>query len=195
MVPLLVSAALALAAAPPAGAASTLMRNGGFEKPSVGSTYIVFSTGQTFPGWKVVGAPGNVGIVSGSFTQNGYTFPAKAGAQWLDLTGVSNSATGVAQRVKNLSPGSPYTLTFSVGNVSNPGGIFGTTSTVNVLVNGSPLMTAVNSKGAGTTTQVWQKFSKTFVAPTAITTISFINGDPSDDTNNGLDGVSLTAAP
>jgi Protein of unknown function (DUF642) len=193
MIWVLVAAAVALAA--PAGAASKLVRNGGFEKPSVGGTFIVFTTGQSFPGWTVVGAPGNVGIVAGTFTQNGYTFPAKAGAQWIDLTGLSNTATGVAQTVKNLVSGSPYTLTFFVGNVSNPGGIFGTTSTVNVLVNGAPLMTAVNSNGAGTTTQVWKKFTKTFLAPAATTTISFVNGDPANDTNNGLDGVSLSAAP
>jgi hypothetical protein len=188
--------ALTIAMAPAtAGAATKLVKNGGFEKPTVGGTFLVFATGQSFSGWTVVGASGDVGIVAGTFSQNGYTFPAKAGKQWLDLTGLDQAATGVEQTVKNLAPGSPYTLSFAVGNVSNPGGIFGTTSTVDVLVDGTPLMTAVNTKGAGTTTQVWKKFTKTFLAPATTATITFINGDPPTDTNNGLDAVALSPAP
>ena len=75
----------------------------------------------------------------------------------------------------------------------NPGGIFGTTSTVNVLVDGNPIFTAVNSKGAGSTSQVWKTFKVNFTAPSASTTVAFINGDPSSDTDNGLDAVKLVA--
>ena len=181
------------AAAVPAGAtaATNLVTDGGFETPGVGSGFSLFSTGQQFQGWTVVGASGNVGSVSGTFTQSGFTFPADSGKQWLDLTGESESATGVEQTVKNLAPGTRYTLSFAVGNVSNPGGIFGTTSTVQVFLNRASLMTATNANGSGTTTQVWQTFSKTFVAPAASVTISFINLDPASDTHNGLDAVTL----
>src|ERR1700722_13443831 len=79
---------------------ANLIKNGSFETPVANTgSYLVYSTGDTFAGWKVVGAAGNVGIVSGTFEQNGFTFPAVKGAQWLDLTGVSNSATGVQQTV------------------------------------------------------------------------------------------------
>lgn len=138
----------------------------------------------------MVGATGNVDIVSGTFTQNGFSFPAKGGQQWLDLTGTSNSATGVAQTI-STSPGSSHTLSFAIGNVYDPGGIFGVTSTVNVFVNGSLVATDTNSRGNGSTSMVWQTFHVSITAPTASTTIELINGDPSNDTANGLDAVKV----
>jgi hypothetical protein len=78
-----------------------------------------------------------------------------------------------------------------VGNVDDPGGLFGVTSTVNVMVNGVQVFTATNSKGAGQAKQVWRKFTTTITATSAHTTIAFINGDPSNDTDNGLDAISL----
>lgn len=178
-----------------AGAVSTqLIKNGSFEKPvvTVGG-YQVFSTGSTFSHWTAVGAPGNVAVVSGTFTQNGFTFPAKAGQQWVDLTGLSQTATGVSQTVAT-TPGIPYTLTFYVGNVYDPNGVFGSSSAIDVLVNGSLLMTAKNSKGMGTTTQVWKKFTIPISGVTSSTTIEFLNADPATDTNNGLDVVKLVPA-
>jgi hypothetical protein len=172
--------------------AGSLIKGGNFEKPVVPSGgSMTFSVGQTFGRWTVVGAPGAVSIVSGTFTQNGITFPAKKGKQWLDLTGFnSNSATGVAQTVATI-PGATYTLTFYVGNVVDPIGVFGTTSTVNVLVDGTPVFSATNSMGQGQNKQVWQKFTTTITAASSQTTIAFINGDPSSDFTNGLDGVKL----
>lgn len=172
--------------------AGNLIKDGNFEKPAVpAGGSMTFPTGQTFGRWTVVGAPGAVSVVSGTFTQNGITFPAKKRKQWLDLTGFnSNSATGVAQTVAT-TPGASYTLSFYVGNVVNPNGVFGTTSTVNVLVNGGQVFTATNSLGGGQSTQVWQKFTTTIMATSAQTTIAFVNGDPSSDFTNGLDAVKL----
>ncbi len=172
-------------------AATNLIRDSGFEKPVVGAgSYQNFNTGQSFSHWTVVGATGNVAIVSGTFTQNGFSFPAKSGQQWLDLTGTSNAATGIAQTM-STSPGSSHTLSFAVGNLYNPTGIFGVTSTVKVFVNGSLVATDTNSKGAGSTSMVWQTFHLSFTAPSASTTIELSNGDPSNDTLNGLDAVKL----
>ena len=190
----LLAGALAVALISPttALASTNLIKNGGFETPTVpGGSYAGYSTGQGFSHWTVVGASGNVDIVSGTFTQNGFSFPAKGGSQWLDLTGVSNTATGVAQTV-TTSPGSAYTLTFGVGNVYDPGGIFGVTSTVQIIVDGVQVASDTNSKGRGTPSMVWQTFHVGFTASAASTTIEFINGDPSNDTANGLDGVKLT---
>lgn len=173
-----------------ASATANLVQNGGFETPNVGTGYTLFNAGSSFTGWNVVGS-GNVAVVSGKFAQNGFTFPAKSGAQWLDLTGVSNSAAGVSQTVATKS-GKTYTLKFSVGNVYNPTGIFGVKSTVEVLVNGTKVFAAVNSKGKGKTKQVWKTFSLKVTAVSSSTSIEFLNGDPSNDTNNGLDAVSLT---
>lgn len=170
---------------------TNLIKNGGFEKPVVPiGSYEGFSTGQHFKHWTVTGATGNVAVVSTTFTQNGFTFPAQSGSQWLDLTGVSNSATGVTQTIPTTS-GATYMVTFWVGTVYDPGGIFGTTSTVDVLVNGTQILAATNSQMGGTA-QVWQKFKTHFTANSSSTAITFLNGDPSNDTNNGLDSVSIT---
>jgi len=183
-----------LLGAVPTARAANLIKDGGFEKPPTATgSYIVYDTGQTFEQWTVVGASGNVATVSGTFTQNGYSFPAKSGKAWLDLTGVSNTTTGVAQTIKTVV-GTTYDVTFWVGNVDDPGGIFGTTSTVDVYAGSTLLLAATNSKGKGSTKQVWQKFTTSFVATASTTTLSFINGDPSSDTNNGLDAVSVTPA-
>jgi hypothetical protein len=60
-----------------------------------------------------------------------------------------------------------------------------------VYVDGLLLTTALNTAGKGTDTQVWRGFAVKFTARTSETTITFINGDPADDTSNGLDDVSL----
>lgn len=57
----------------------------------------------------------------------------------MDLTGTSDlinrNLAGVAQTVKTTRK-TKYTLTFWVGNVSNPGGIFGIQSRVAVTLEG-----------------------------------------------------------
>ncbi len=145
----------------------------------------------TIPGWTVVGAPGDVAPVSGTFAQNGFSFPAEDGKQWIDLTGTSNTATGVQQTVTTV-PGVTYNLAFFVGNVVNPSGIFGTTSTINVFVNGQKVLAATNSGGSGTKTMNWKRFITSFVATSTSTKIGFINGDPANDNSNGLDNVSVS---
>ena len=88
--------------------------------------------------------------------------------------------------------GSHHTLTFEVGNVVDQTGPFGTSSTVKVKVNGAAVFSATNSRGAGLTHIVWQKFSVQITAPSTTTKILFLNGDPPSDTANGLDCVNLT---
>jgi hypothetical protein len=177
-------------------AASNLVRDGSFEKPVVAQgSYASFSTGQDFgPHWTVVGAAGNVAIVSGTFTQNGFSFPAKKGTQWLDLTGNGNTATGVAQTISTVA-GENYALTFYIGNLYNPGGIFGTTSTVDLQIDGANVASFTNKCGKGKTVLCWRKFSTDFVATGTQTTIAFINGDPANDTSNALDGVTVVPDP
>lgn len=171
-----------------------LISNGSFESPVVtAGSFQLFSTGGTFSGWSVVGATGNVAIVSGSFTQNGFSFPAEDGAQWLDLTGISNTATGIQQTIATTS-GQQYDLSFWVGNVSNPGGIFGTTSTVDLELNGTKVLTVTNSNANGQT-QAWQQFTFSFMATSSSTTLAFLNADPSNDTSNGIDNIVLTPEP
>lgn len=176
-----------------ASATTNLLKNGSFEKPVVPpGSFQDFATGQSFTGWTVVGAAGRVSIVSSTFQSQGFTFNAKAGAQWIDLTGDgSKTATGVAQSAAT-TPGTSYQLTFWVGNVNDPGGTFGASSTVKVLVNGVLKLTAVNSLHPTNHKQAWKEFTLTIQATSSHTKISFINGDPSTDDSNGLDAVQLS---
>jgi hypothetical protein len=115
---------------------------------------------------------------------------AQDGVQWLDLTGDgSNSTEGVRQIVSTI-PGDQYQLSFYVGNTTG-GGIFGTTSTVNVLLNGLPTFAATNSATDDTGLN-WKLFTLNFIAGGgSSTTIDFVNGDPPGDNSNGLDNVAL----
>jgi hypothetical protein len=138
-----------------------------------------------------VGATGNIAVMSGTFIQNGYAFVADGTSQWLDLTGLSNSATGVEQTISTIR-GLRYTLRFATGNAVNPGGIFGVSSSIAVSINGHVILTATNARGGGTTRQVWENFTTTFVATSNATRLEFLNEDPNSDTENGLDDVSVS---
>ena len=165
------------------------LTNGSFETPVVPSgSFTNFASGSTgITGWTVVGS--GVSIVNTTFVQNGVAFEAEDGNQWLDLTGDnSNSAEGVQQAVATTT-GTNYALTFYVGNTSG-GGIFGTTSTVGLDINGLQVNSFTNSN-ADTTGLNWEQFSYDFKASGSSTTLGFINLDPGSDNSNGLDNVDL----
>jgi hypothetical protein len=172
--------------------AATLLTNGSFELPvaPVGSFTTIPVGSSLLTGWSVIGPAGTaVSPVNGTFSQSGVSFPAQDGVQWLDLTGNgSNSTEGVSQSV-GTTTGNLYQVSYFVGNTTG-GGIFGTSSTVNVQVNGAQTFSDSNST-VSPTTQNWAQFTHTFVATGASTTLAFINGDPAGDNNNGLDNVVL----
>jgi hypothetical protein len=173
-------------------ASANLLTNGSFETPIVSATgFTNFSVGSvSLTDWTVFGpANKDVSIVGGSFSQNGVSFPAQNGIQWLDLTGFdSNSTEGVSQAVATTT-GDQYQLSYFIGNTTG-GGIFGSTSTVDVLLNGSLAFADTNATSSPTT-QNWEQFSHTFIAGGASTTIGFRNADPAGDNDNGLDNVVL----
>ncbi len=181
---------------------ASLIVNGSFEDPVVPvGNYSTFATGSSFAGWNVIGdASGNVSVLSGTYGMlPGVMLPPGAswspawtpecGAQTLDLTGVSNTATGVSHTLATTA-GTTYTLTFWVGNVVDPGVGWGTSSTVDVLIDGVQVLVAANSDG-NATALTWKQFTVRFAATAASTTIAFVNGDPSTDNANILDGVVL----
>lgn len=178
-----------IACAPDGG---TLLRNGSFELPAAPrGSYLISSVGSDLAGWRVVGTGGDVSPLSGTFVQDGFSFPAEDGAQALDLTGLgSNAANGVSQ-VVTTTVGASYRLCFWVGNISDPGGTFGTSSAVDVRIDGRSVLRAVNDQGAGTRTLAWKAFALQFMAATASTTIELINADPPSDNSNILDNVVL----
>ncbi len=174
------------------GGANAQVANGSFEAPPVPpGSYTEFVVGSSaIPGWTVVGPAGTaVAIVSTTFTQNGVSFQAQSGAQWLDLTGSgSNASEGVSQAAATIA-GHQYEVTFFVGNTTG-GSIFGTTSTVNLAVNGVQSFSAVNSM-INATALSWQQFAYDFVATGTSTTLVLSNGDPGGDNSNGLDNIAL----
>jgi hypothetical protein len=176
--------------------ASNLVRNGSFENPVVPDGQLQrFATGDKFKGWTVIGASGTVDIITGGFSFQNQTFPAKKGNQWLDLTGNTNTATGVQQTI-DTSPGATYQISFFIGSAYDTAGQLGTSSTVHVLVDGAELA-VLTTKGKAGVNQQWRKVSVQFVAQEKNTAIAFINGDPVTDTDCGIDVVSvmLAAAP
>jgi hypothetical protein len=188
-----VAAGVILATLFSSGVQANLITNGSFETPVVPvGGFTNFGSGSNgITGWTVVGPQAS--IVSKNFVSFGITFPAQDGNQWLDLTGfLSNTVEGVQQTVAT-TPGTNYQLSFAIGNVVNPGGIYGTTSTIDVVVNGTSRGHFTNSAGAGTGTQNWTRIGLTFMATSASTSIEFLNLDPATDNTNGLDNVVLNA--
>jgi hypothetical protein len=187
--------AMLMATAP---AHANLIGNGSFETPTVpNGGFTNFSIGATIPSWSVVGSsPQSVSIVSGAFQQSGVTFLAQDGNQWLDLTGDgSNGAEGVSQAITTIL-GHTYKLSYYIGNTT--GGIFGTTSTVNLsiaerLPQPDPLLLSFSDTNAtvSPTTLNWLQVMHSFVAVGTSTTFTFLNGDPGGDNSNGLDNVVL----
>ena len=189
---LIASIFVSIVLATSAAHAATLLTNGSFETPVVPvGSFSSFAVGSSaITGWTVVGPAGtSVSPVSGTFAQNGVAFIAQDGVQWLDLTGFNiNSTEGVAQTVAT-TVGNLYQLSYFVGNTTG-GGIFGTTSTVNVSITGVAPFSDTNST-TSPTAQNWQQFTHTFVAAATSTVLQFTNGDPGTDNNNGLDHVVL----
>jgi len=177
------------------GTTGSLLSNGGFECPVVASGgFASYSPGQQFFGWTVVGASGQVSPLSGKYVSGAYSWPAHGGAQAIDLTGNgTNAATGISQVVPTV-PGTAYRLSFWIGNLVAPAAGWGSSSTVNVSVDGVQVMSAVSADGAGATALAWKPFTLTFTAAATMTTVSFVNGDPSNDNSNILDDVVLAPA-
>jgi hypothetical protein len=177
-------------------AQANLITNGSFEAPlAPAGSSTSFASGSTgITGWIVVGPEASP--VSHTFAAECCTFPAGEGNQWLDLTGDAVNAVEGVQQTVTTSPGTQYLLTFLVGNIFDPGGAFGTTSTVDVRLGGiaGTLLGAFTNSSTTAGTQVWQQFSTSFTATGSSATLDFINADPSTDNSNGLDNIILIAS-
>lgn len=174
-----------------AGARADAQVNGGFESPIVPyGGYNTYGTGSSFTGWTVVGAPGNVAPISGAYACCGYTFQAHSGAQWIDLTGTTNTATGILQNM-TTAMGSQYSLSFWIGNIIEPGYGFGVSSSVDVVIDGTSAGVFTNAFGNSNSLN-WQQYVVTFTAASNSTAVELYNADPGNDNNNGLDDVVLT---
>lgn len=171
---------------------AAVINNGSFELPQVPvGSYTNFDTGSNqIPGWTVVGP--QVSVVSGALTAGSLKAPAQDKSQFLDLTGylLNSPDNGVTQTIDTI-PGTRYTLSFWIGNIVDPGGTYGTTSTVRVFINGEEKMPFTNSGGGGTNTMNWEQFTTSFTATSTSTAIAFFNGDPPNDNSNALDNITI----
>ena len=90
------------------GTGQNIVTNGDFETPNAGSSWIVYSAGQTFGNWTVE---------SGTVEHYGPVWKAANGSQSVDVTGVS---AGALYQDLSTSPGQTYLLRFAMAG--NPGG-------------------------------------------------------------------------
>ena len=179
--------------APSGCAVDSLLADCGFESPVVpGGGMQTYAVGQTFAGWTVVGASGNVALMSATFADMGFQWSAHDGGQMLDLTGTTRTATGVAQDIAT-TPGTTYDLSLWVGNLVDPTGYYGVYGNVKVMVDGVQVLLASNNDGDHLTVVTWEPFSVQFTATKDSTNIAFINDDSIVDNSNLIDDVVLTA--
>jgi hypothetical protein len=185
---------------------ANLIIDGGFELPVTGpgglnSGYLAFGPGSTFGGsWLVIGPAGNVAVTpSTEYTTIGgplIYFLSQEGSQSLDLTGEYDAglSTGVQQTIPTVA-GQLYSLSFYVGAVNTPDwGPSAGSAIINVLLNGNPFQTAINSDPTGDATQ-WKLFNYNFTAAGASTTLAFVSGSPAPIGENGLDNIIVEAVP
>lgn len=202
---LTLASGIALASIQFGAAQAGVVFSDGFESPVVNHTgpsgssggYDNYGSGASIGPWTVVGPAGRtdaVSVVTTNFTQNGFSFPAQAGNQWADLAGQdSNGNEGVQTTVNGLL-GLAYTVSFWVGNTVDPSGTFGSSTTVNLYVDGTLVKAAVNTEGAGQTTQVWRQYTYQGVGVSNATTFKFLSGDPSTDFSSPFDSVVISVA-
>ena len=168
---------------------ANLIVNGTFEDPLLTpGTFQLFTLGSGIgagANWTVIGAPGDVAVVS--TTYQAPVFPAQEQLNWLDLTGASATPTGI-QQVIPTDAGVSYVLSFWVGNQNS----VGVSSMINLTVNGSQAFVATNSLRSPNMN--WQLFTYEFTAISASTAIGFLNGDPAGDQSNGLDNVQIVVS-
>jgi Protein of unknown function (DUF642)/PEP-CTERM motif len=174
-----------------ANAHADLIGNGSFEFPDVPvGGYTNYTAGTAALGWSILGT--EVAVTNGSFAQNGITFQAQEGNQWIDLSGVSSNSSlnGVSQPVAT-TPGETYEVTFYVGSATDGSLFF--PSTIDLSIDGQARVSYANN-AAPTSSLDWQQFNVQFVAVGTSTTLTFYNGCGGNNYSCALDNVSVTAA-
>ncbi len=164
--------------------------------PSPGG-FALLDTGVRYGEWRVVGQAGNVMWTTGAYVHDRFNFAGPGGRSdnWVNLAGISRTATGISHIAVPTTVGSSYTLSFEVGNLVDRLGVYGSSSTVNVYENSTFLMAATNHAGAGSRTENWRQFTVSFLADAPYTTIAFINGDPPNDMNCGIGNTLFGPTP
>jgi len=147
------------------------LTNGDFENPNLGTFGFQFDT-TVIPGWTVINTV--------DLTTTGCCFPAFSGHQAVDLVGTLS--TGGLNQSFATTPGQTYDLTFAYSHNYTasffPGGPFITSASASVSVvdnlNNSLLSNTVTHTNANPLPD-YTLFSQTFVADTALTTLTINN--------------------
>jgi Protein of unknown function (DUF642) len=155
----------------PHQAHANALTNGDFENPNLGTFGFQFDT-TVIPGWTVINTV--------DLTTTGCCFPAFSGHQAVDLVGTLS--TGGLTQTFATTPGQTYDLTFAYSHNYAasffPGGPFITSASASVSVvdssNNSLLSNTVTHTNANPLPD-YTLFSQTFVADTALTTLTINN--------------------
>jgi len=147
------------------------LTNGDFENPNLGTFGFQFDT-TVIPGWTVINTV--------DLTTTGCCFPAFSGHQAVDLVGTLS--TGGLTQTFATTPGQTYDLTFAYSHNYTAsffqGGPFITSASASVSVvdslNNSLLSNTVTHTNANPLPD-YTLFSQTFVADTALTTLTINN--------------------
>jgi hypothetical protein len=174
---------------------ANLLTNGSFESP-VENGVAIFGTGSAgIADWTVIGPAGsNIALQSNSVTA---AVQAEDGSQYLDLTGTLDGQSiygGVQQTIATVA-NTTYALTFFGGNYSFNSAAFDSGQTGLEAIAGAAQQTF--TVPAVTSGYTWDKFTMSFTATGASTTISILG--TAGDLFTGLDNVSVvqtsSAAP
>jgi hypothetical protein len=185
----------------PGAFASNLVINGSFEIPTLGGQSLSYATGSTgLTGWTVTGSicggscvvqirgdytePSNVGTIA---------FQPEDGSYSLDLTGAGNTVDGGIMQTVTTTPGTPYLLTFWVGNQDDRASFYPFPSSLQLFLNSVSQGLYSNANSTDNALN-WQQFSLAFVG-TGSDTIEFRSATPPGDSELGLDNVAVEATP
>lgn len=198
---LLGGAAFLLAAATAPAGAQNLVTNGGFEQPvQVNGGHTGYGNGATFDGWTSTCSNGGVEL-------DGYQEGnAHSGNQFVNLAAGYRQSC-IFQDIAT-TPGTPYTLSFWVGNIDKYGRISSDNASVDSvrIYGGNPNFKVVdefevvNSQvdSANANNIFWKQFTHTFTATDTTTRLLFqsFGGIPFNDLDDvSVVGPSVTTTP
>ena len=172
---------------------AAIIVNGSFETPLVPQSadpqfnYQNFVAGSNLGGWTVVGV--DSALVRSDDVQNGITFQAQNGFQWIDLAGINSNSpfSGVTQDVLT-TVGQAYELSFYVGSSTDNAFFF--PSTVDLSIDGGARLSFTNPNTTAGQLH-WMQFTATFVAQDSNTSITFFNGSAPNNYQSALDNVTI----
>jgi len=192
----LAAAFLCLASAAPA-LSSSLLTNGGFESPDIGSAAYYGAGVTTITGWTVALQPGTPAGTQIQFTDNaGFCalgVCASEGSQFLDLTGVVGRGGGVVSNGFATTLGATYAVSFDVGAFLVAGqGSFGD-ATVDLFIDDAFVASFTNVLSRTTVGTEWERFSRNFTGTGKAMTVGLFASLSTGSSNLGvgLDAVSV----